>query len=755
MPRRSKNRQRSGPQIPKQGSPQISKQSSPQRRIFNVRNAPLLLLLVPVVFNLVVLREEATSAHDLNDVMQHLSVVRWSEQRIEAGDMPFDGWYSDIGLGSPQRGQTHYLSYRVTGLLAGAIGVEAAVKWMLYLLLALAPLAFFFGARLLALDRWAAIAAAVVSPLLVSASGYGWEHGSFTWRGYGMWTMLWGITLLPVAIGLARRAIVEGKTYALAAGIVGLTIGIHFLAGYLVLFSLPVWVAVSAPRQWVLRAGRALLVLAGAALASIWAWLPMLSSGDGLGEVGPNLKGQFWSDSYGAGVVLRWLRDGDLFEAGRFPTITLLVGAGIIGCLVRWRRDEVARGVLVFWVLCMLLFFGRPTLGPFLKLFPLSEGLWLHRFIVGVHVGGVLLAGFGAWWIGKFLVEQVSRRLDDVTPGWAAAAVAVVGVLVLLPAWRERSSFDSEGAGWIRYQRVQDATDGVGFETLVERAGRDLDGRVYAGFRWNWGNEYKVGFVPAYAELLNHNAVGYVDRGVLALGEDGSTRFDETMASQYDLFNIRYVIAPMEKQLVVPAKLLEQSGRHVLWEVETSGFLQVVDTVAPLDPGANFLRSDLLTQGRYPLMAASVGDGAVPSSFKGGDAQGRAGTVTQQWARPNDGAFGGEVVAARDSVVLLKVTYTDGWKAIVDGAEVKTQAVEPGMVAVPIKAGSHVVSFRYVGYSSYPWLFAAAALSLVALHFGSTRSGSLFARFFRRRGDVVPVAEVAEVAEVAGTGDEG
>lgn len=730
MPRRAKSRKNGGPKNRSSGGGKGPVEKGPVEkgpvalpagRLLNLRNASLLLLAIPVLFNLVVLREEATSAHDLNDVMQHLSVVRWSEQRIEAGDSPLDGWHPGIGLGAPQLGQTHYLSYRVAGLLATVIGAEAAVKWMLYLLLALAPLSFFLGARLLALDRWAALAAAVVSPLLVSAPGYGWEHGSFIWRGYGMWTMLWGVTLLPVAIGLARRAVVEGRAYALAAGAAGLIVGTHFLAGYLLFLSMVAWVIASAPRQWARRAGRALIVGAGALLASVWAWLPISSSGGGFGEVSANLKGQFWADSYGHRQVLRWLFSGELFDAGRFPTVTILIAAGIVGCLVRWRRDELARGIVIFWVLCMLLFFGRPTLGPLLKLFPLSEGLWLHRFIVGVHVAGLLLAGFGAWWIGKFVVDRVCRYVPEISAAWATTAVAAIGVLVLMPAWRERNSFASEGAGWIRYQQEQDRTDGADFAALVDRARRDLDGRVYAGFRWNWGDAYKIGFVQAYAELLNDDALGYVDRGVLSVGQDGSDRFDDAVAVQYDLFNIRYVIAPAEKTLDVPADVLQRSGRHVLWEVETSGFLQVVDTVAPLEAGSNFLRSDLLEQGRFPLLPQSGKGGAAPSSLKGGDGVGRAGTVTQQWARPVDGAFGGQVVATRDAAVLLKAAYADGWKATVDGSEVATQAVEPGMVAVPIEAGAHVVSFRYSGYSAYPWLFALAALSLAALHLGCTR----------------------------------
>ena len=78
--------------------------------------------------------------------------------------------------------------------------------------------------------------------MLVNVKGYGFEWGSFVWLGSGMWSMLWALWLMPIALGLAWRAVARGERYALAAFVVGLTCAFHFITGYFVLLSLGVFV---------------------------------------------------------------------------------------------------------------------------------------------------------------------------------------------------------------------------------------------------------------------------------------------------------------------------------------------------------------------------------------------------------------------------------------------------------------------------------------------------------------------------------
>ncbi len=163
----------------------------------------------------------------------------------------------------------------------------------------------------------------------MSVPGYGYERGSYEWRGYGVWTQLWAMWLLPLAIALAWRAIARRRSIALAAVLVGATLTTHVITGYLgllVIFAIglvlgrPVWHHV-----W-----RAVAIdLAGLALS---AWLLVPAALDARWTYNTIQPGSFWLDSYGVHKVLGWLVTGKLFDAGRFPLVTILVGAGLVAC---------------------------------------------------------------------------------------------------------------------------------------------------------------------------------------------------------------------------------------------------------------------------------------------------------------------------------------------------------------------------------------------------------------------------------------
>src|SRR6185312_16098374 len=111
------------------------------------------------------------------------------------------------------------------------------------------------GVRLFGFSPWQAGAAALISPMLVNVTGYGYEWGSYVWYGSGMWSMLFALWLLPITWGLAWRAISNGRGYAVAAFVVWLTCAFHFITGYLALLSLGVFV-IARPPEILKRLGR-------------------------------------------------------------------------------------------------------------------------------------------------------------------------------------------------------------------------------------------------------------------------------------------------------------------------------------------------------------------------------------------------------------------------------------------------------------------------------------------------------------------
>ena len=689
------------------------------------RWGPIALVGLTCLLCLVILRGETSPAPNLNDSAFHLQMVRWADGQIREGRVPLDGWYPYLSLGSSQFHHYQSLPHTLTAYAARATsaGDQTTYLWILYLLVALWPIAVYWGARLLGWSRWTAAAAAAVSPMIVSASGYGYEHGSYSWQGYGVYSQLWAMWLLPVAWGLTWRAVTRGKYYAAAALALALTIACHFITGYLAILTVGVWVLVLGS-GFLRRVGRAALVALGSLLVASWVLVPLVGDTKWTTQ-SEYYKGSIFNDSYGARKVLGWLFTGKLFDAGRFPIVTVLFFVGVLICLVQARRDIRARALLGAFTLSLLLFFGRPTLGPLLDLLPGFRDVQVHRFVVGVHLAGILIAGVGLGGLIHAALAVAGRLVPERRGLIAGTAAVALAVGVLAPAWTERASYDRYGAEVISAQRTEDATDGRDLDRLVAIVKARGDGRAYAGLRGNWGAQYKVGSVPVHAWLADRqvDTIGFTFRTIASLSTDVEAAFDETNPAQYQMFNIRYLILPSDRQPAVPAKVVASSGRHRLWEVPTTGYLQVVDRATAVTADRtdleqatrDFRQSHLASQEIYPGVAFA-GAPPPPSTFAGATPPtGPPGAVVAQTATLQDGVFSATVEANRPAVVLLKASYDPRWTVTVDGLPDKTAMMAPSLVGVEVPAGRHVVRFRYAPYGDYPILLTIGALAILAL----------------------------------------
>jgi hypothetical protein len=705
-----------------------------------LRWMPMALVSLPCLFCVVILRGEVKHVQNLNDSAFHLLMARWASGQFHEGRIPFDGWFPYFAIGSSFFHHYQSLPHTITALLANVTGAgdQTMYLWLLYLLLSLWPIAVYAGARLLDWGRWTAVPAAAISPLLVSTPGYGYEHGSYTWQGYGIYGQLWGMWLLPIAWGLTWRAVTRGKHYAAAALALALTIACHFITGYLALLTVGVLVIIGGKSGFFQRVGRAALAAGGALLVAAWVLVPLIGDTKWTART-EYYKGSIYNDSYGAAKILRWLFTGQIFDGTRFPVVTILFFAGMIVCLVGARRDLRARALLGAFTLSLLLFFGRRTWGALIDVLPGFKDVQIHRFIMGVHLSGILIAGVG---LGSLLRAgySVVLRVFPRDYALAGAAVLVLCAAVLAPAWTERVHYDRRGEALIRSEQQYDATDGRDLDRLVAIVHARHDGRVYAGLRANWGEQYRVGSVPVHAWLADRgiDAIGFVFRTITSLSTDIEVAFDENNPAQYEMLNIRYVIVPSDRKPTVPATLIASRGRHRLYEVHTSGYLQVVDRAPAIyadrttveQASKDFRNSNLASRGIYRGVAFA-GGAAPPPTFSGNPPAGSAGTVVSQSNKLQDGIFTGVVQANRPAVVLLKSTYDPRWTATVDGLPAKPVMMAPSLVGVDVPAGRHVVRFRYAPYSHYRLLLAIGAVTLLGLALYPRRS-EIRARLLRR-----------------------
>jgi hypothetical protein len=677
-------------------------------------------------------------------------------------------------MGFPMLHHYQTLPHIISGALATVFGVRSTYAWSLYLLLASWPIAVYVGGRLMGWDRWQSGFAALISPLILgitatsisgrSASTYGYEWRSYTWGGgAGVWAQLWSMWLLPLTWGLTWRAVSRRGGYVVASIASSLTLACHFLTGYLALGSIGAWVVVtpSAIRE---RLRRGIILLVGSLLLTVWLIIPLLQD-NRWSSKSDYLVG--WSrDSYGASRVVWWFISGRLFDYHRaVPFISILVGVGLLVCMRNW-KDERARGLVAVWSLSFLLLMGRTVVGPILTLVPGGDEVLLPRMIIGVHLAGLYLAAIAAVSIahlfqmtaansGPLLNRLVVRGRERpvVIPlrTLGATAVGLVVIPILSGAWVERARFAETDEQLIRIQEVADAGTGAELLDLVDFARRRGAGRFYGGTcavvtrritscspggaePWHldaktWGGKYRIGAVPVYTALANADVdvVGYPFRTGSIL-TDVEARIDDSNAAQYDLFNIRYLILPEDRAPAVPATFLRASGPHRLWEVETTGYLKVIDTRGSIsaDRGSvgeateSFMNSKDLVRGIHPTMTLGQAKAQTPILVSG-KVSGSAGKIVEERSRARVGAFSATVMARRPAAVMLKASFHGRWTAEVDGHPQRPYLVAPGYGAVTVTPGRHEVSFRYRPYPRYGLLFAVAALALLGLFVLSRR----------------------------------
>jgi hypothetical protein len=530
---------------------------------------PLAMVLFAVVYNLYNLYPEVgIQPPDLNDRVLHLAALDRASSVLDIGTGFTDPWLDAIGMGYPLFHHYQHLPYLAPSLIQ-VISLESfqlfdLLIWTNYLLLALFPISVYWSMRRFGFGRFPAATGSLVAPLISTDALFGLEFGSYIWRGQGLYTQLWGMFLLPPALALGYAVLREGRGYVGATLLLGATLMSHLLLGYIALLAMGVIALVPAMGPWtsgltLLEVRRRVMRLA---LLSVLVFavtsyfiVPFLLDGSYLNRSVWEIAGKY--DSYGYEWVLGTLIKGDLFDFDRLPVVTILAAVGLAVCLRQWREERFRIPVAIF-VVFLLIYFGRPTWGPLLNLLPMGQNLHLHRFIAGIHMGGILLVGMGLAIPWQWALSRSNMRYLFVP--------AVITVALLFPIYTERSSYLEQNATWMRdtqraFQNEQQDIDG-----LMEMIDTLPPGRVYAGLAGNWGSEYKVGSVPVYAMLSagSVDSLGYLYHA-LSLNSDVQVHFDETRPEHYNLFNVRYVVAPGDRIFPEFVQPLQEFGRHRLY----------------------------------------------------------------------------------------------------------------------------------------------------------------------------------------------
>jgi hypothetical protein len=686
-------------------------------------------LIIAVGFNLYQLYPEVALTVPMpNDGIMHLLALERAVAALLSRQDPTDAWLPQIAMGYPLFHYYQHLPYVLPAaaylglsLIVGAkLSIFEFYNWTNYLLLSLFPVSIYWSMRRFGFGRLESTLASLSAPLISTNGLFGFDLNSYVWRGYGLYTQLWGMVLLPPALAQAYAVLRTGRGYFWAAVLLTATTLSHLAFGYTALASLLLFALLAAPLGGVVRTLRRLALLSvPLGLATSYFLVPLVLDSAYLNRSVWDANEKY--DSYGHAWVLGRLVRGELFDHGRFPSLTLLVGLGAAICVWRWRRPQY-RLPLALSILWLLLYFGRPTWGVLLDLTPLSRDLYLHRLIAGVHLGGIYLVGLALAVPWSWALSRPSGRYLLVP--------AMVTALLLLPAYRERAAYLAHNAYLIRAAHdVHTAEHDL--KALIDWLKDAPPGRVYAGLAGTWGSKYRIGDIPVYALLTR---AGLDTLSFLyhpwSLNGDIQVLFDERRPEQYNLFNVRYVVAPAERDFPDFVKPARDFGQHRLYEVATSGYfelagsdLSLVGGKADFYPAASrWLASDQPRVHQHPILhlrearvdyrrtfPLSQAEAVIPRGFLAMEPP--RGSLRLERIESN--AYLAEVLAERESVLMLKTTYHPNWQAYVDGASVPTFMVMPSYVGVNLAPGVHDVRFEYRPQPLRSYLMVLGALALL------------------------------------------
>jgi hypothetical protein len=723
------------------------------------------VLVVAVAFNLWRLYPEvAIKVPALNDMVFHALVLGRTMLALLTGQNVTDPWMAPVpALGYPLFHYYQHLPYLLLAVLSApaalvfraAVSPAALVNWTAYLLLSLFPLSIYWSMRRFGFSKLQAAFGGLASCLIVSNAGFGLEFSSYVWRGTGLYTQLWGMFLLPIALAQCYVTLRDGRGYFWAVLLVAATVLSHLFSGYLLLGSIVLLVLLAAgePLAWEKRdrqpreryarrsAGRLLLLLLLVALVISYFAVPYVLDGtyQYLSVWTPHER----MDSFGAGPVLTALAKGELLDYGRLPSLTLLAAAGLAVCLWRWReaRYRVPVALTLFW---LLLYFGRPAWGILFDLLPMSRYLELQRFISGFHLGSIFLIGIGLELPWRWAFARRDRR-DRIVP-------VILTALLLFPVYGERAAYLGQNATWMAESAAAYAAEERDLTALEATIAAAPPGRVYAGLPAQWGGTYKVGAVPMYSLLTRAglDVLGYLYLPQ-SLNSDVQYLFQDGRQEQYNLFNIRYVLTPTDWTVPSFYKTLGDFGRHRLYAIPTTGYFDLVgsdlafagDKSEFYAAASAWLNSSLVKAKQHPTLYLGKGPAGGPtvaplSSAPQVFAQAAmAAEVTRGRVISETVTSGGytadvEVAGqgpARDSLLMLKATYHPNWHATVDGVEAPTVMLMPSYVGVPVAPGTHHVRLEY---RTQPWRNVLIVIGLLTLAFIAVGER----RLARRRNDL-------------------
>lgn len=502
----------------------------------------------------------------------------------------------------------------------------------------------------------------------------------------------------------------------------------------------------------------------------------------------------FWDpiwkfDSYGWYEAFRQLFMGELFDWKRPAVVTALVFAGSFVSILS-EQKMIFSFLFVFWV---VMYFGRTTWGGLIDLLPGMKDFHLHRFLVGIQLAGIFLIPAALEWMEntlrrileggvKFILVLKSAslilarggatgghpntktsplvspllkgegkgevigsgplRLSEASMTRQLAYIITISVYIILISFlsvlayftlKQTLDYAYYNNKWIKEANTAYKYDEKNFEDLLSYLRTKPNARIYAGRPGNWGRDFKLGSTELYMLLsVNGLDISQFLPETWSMLSENDQNFDERVAADYDLLNIRYVVSPKNQGFSDKVQSIKKFGPFELFEAPTTGWFDIVTSQMFVKTAkTNFVnlvhywhRSYPRLWKMHPLISVEkkpnipagmqkvitmVDEVSYTESSQNGPTKNIFSDYPLVFPQATvSGQIKSESVETQtySAVVevpqncstcfaMFKMSYHPDWEAKVDGVTVPKYAVFPFYLAAPVTSGTHTVEFTY------------------------------------------------------------
>lgn len=761
----------------------------------------IVMLIGAVVFNLWTYRMETGAAIDPNDntfqfalVDRTNQILDFAQQKCTGIFRPFctlsfmaDHWVPNWAEGY---NLPHYYSHipqilivagwRLFTVAFSSVSLFTYYHWVIYLLLCLFPVSVFISLRIIRMPYLTAGFGAIIATHLSTDGLYGLDPASYLWRGYGLSSQLFAAVWLPLALASAYRHFILQKNNATIRDIVppalflAATTAGHLGLGIIAFISVAViWISpyiqAFLEQSWeksmtkeIVKTGKKLGILFGLVGLLLGYWIIPVLIHDNYHNI--SVWDGIWKfNSFGFREVLKNFFDGNLFDFGRIPILTLLVIVGLFAAL-----PSAYFPFALLFVVWILMYFGRTTWGGLFNLIPGMSEFHLSRFIVGVHISGLFLIPIAFNYLAA-LTERMSKMSVLMRSVVTPLTLSVLIIVAVYPQTIRYATHNDFLIARANTAARQENTEITALFTALNTQLKKKPGRVYAGRGGSWGKSFRIAETPMYMHLSTYGIPV-----ILWLPEtwspnsDTEQYFSENNPDHYTLYNVRFVATPaiLPNDQIQPFwKLVEAGNTWKLYEVETEGYISpgfrtaVVSTdkrdyrnvvrlwMHGAYPTAN-LYPELTFDTNYPKQTGlpnfrmidevtyKVPASTRDESMRGGpdgsthnlfaevphyvlpSSESASLTINSQ-SSVSDMEFSADVTVPEGCIaciVVLRQSFHPSWQATVDGKHVKPFAVFPFFTAIQLnEQGVHRVVFTYSPSPLKQVLLATGIISLIII----------------------------------------